>query len=89
MDDFGKGNGSGGRAFRPLAGFSGLGIEKNRKKSRKSQNPNSERGFFKNLEKSAFTIWILIFSRFFADFLDAQSTKILEILKLREFKEES
>ena len=48
MDDFGKGNGSGGGAFRPPAGFSGLGIEKNRKKSRKSQNPNSERGFFKN-----------------------------------------
>ena len=30
------------------------------------------------LEKSAFTIWILIFSRFFAIFLDAQPTKSAE-----------
>ena len=53
----------------PPGGSSRCPAQKIREKSRKNQNSNSERRFFKNLEKSAFSTVILIFSLFFADFL--------------------
>ena len=56
-------------------GFCGLGIEKIRKKSRKSKDCPGQRRFLKNLQKSALPWVILTFSWFFTDFVGWASRK--------------